>query len=79
MFIDNDNNINKKYIALKNEFIKKFCLNQYNNKVRFNRLSIKPEFTHLINGLKSKEFKDFEIEMIFINDNIYRQYATRFS
>ena len=60
------------------EFNYRSLINQIKNKVGFNRNNIKPEFMYLTNGLKSKVFKDNNIEMIFINRNIYSHYINRY-
>jgi len=60
------------------EFNYRSLINEIKNKVGFNRNNIKPEFMYLTNGLKSKVFKDNNIEMIFINRNIYSHYINRY-
>lgn len=69
VFIHDKDDFEFKYINL---------INEIKNKVGFNRNNIKPEFMHLTNGLKSKIFKDNNIEMIFINRNVYPHYINRY-
>ena len=77
VFVDEQDTINKKYFKIRNYFLKIFSIH-LENKSSFNRLHIRPEFIHLIQSFKDKTMQDINIEMIFINDNIYSQYLIRY-
>jgi hypothetical protein len=76
IFLDEQEKINTQYFKIRCDFMKRFSI-QLDNKSSFNRTLIRPEFIHLIQNFNHRTMKDVDIEMIFINDNIYRQYLIR--